>query len=281
MEANPHAIPRQCGAFTLIELLVVIAIIAILTSLLLPALAKAKSKAHGIVCINNQRQLQTAWLMYAHDHDDQVPANSGGSDNARNWGDWVDGYMAYETISFVDRTLQSESTNGPLMLLEGPGRIGPYMRNFRSYKCPADQSYIILSGTRHPRVRSYSVNLYVGDRGTAATVSDQTSALIFLRLSDFSRFSPSKAFTFIDEQEDSIGTSTFFTYRSPRGSEGWSSLPASRHAGGANLAFADGHVELHKWKDPRTTIPVRRSYFLSDSQPNNEDCVWLTQHATN
>jgi prepilin-type processing-associated H-X9-DG protein len=86
---------------------------------------------------------------------------------------------------------------------------------------------------------------------------------------------------FIDEHEDTIDNSLFGLAIRMLGPEtGWNfNLPASRHLDSAVLSFADGHVESHRWRDPRTLKPVNGSPTV-DHSPDNKDTIWLFQRAT-
>jgi len=265
--------------FTLLELLVVIAIIAILSALLLPVLSKSKQKAWQSVCSNNTHQLQLGWLMYANEHSDNLPPNAVGLDHGQTLDNpgWVAGDMWFNSDGY-DVT---ESTNTDFLV--GPeyapfGSIGIYVKNAAVYHCPADRSTVIVGGKVLPRVRSMSMNAFMGAHQPLA----ETQFRHFQKLSQIIAPGPSEAFVFIDEREDSINDGLFAIDAQSR--YDIIDYPSSYHDGGACISFADGHSDYHKWLEPTSNPPLVPGQRLpggsKPTSPNDRDLAWLIQHST-
>jgi prepilin-type N-terminal cleavage/methylation domain-containing protein/prepilin-type processing-associated H-X9-DG protein len=281
--------PVSSCAFTLIELLVVIAIIAILAALLLPALTKAKTKAQGIMCMSNMKQLTLAWISYAHDNSDRIPYASPKyalltgelPDPSTDPYVWVTGLLDFKPGNPSNWDVTRDIQKSPLW---------PYCGKATGiWKCPADHSTIIpdsgpFAGCRVPRVRSMSLSIWLG--GFAGMLVNAGSAGIasppwrlYLRLTEVLDPGPCRTLLYGDQREDTINYGNFAIDMTgfpdqPSKTRFRMDVPASYHNRAGGLSFVDGHAEIHRWKDPRTWAGQRGIL------QNNPDIVWLQERAT-
>jgi prepilin-type N-terminal cleavage/methylation domain-containing protein len=219
-------------AFTLVELLVVIAVIAILAGLLLPVLSSAKDRSRRVICLNNQRQLDLGWQMYADENGGILASNAwayrSGLVTESPSNSWVTGNAGLDTNT-------STITDGT---------IYTYVKEIQPYKCPSDRSLVF--GTTVPILRTYSLSCYMG--GPPADAA-QFGVQPLHRMNQIRN--PSQSLTFLEEDDSSLDDGHFLY--SPA-IDNWLNVPTWAHQSGAVLVFADGHGEFWKWQSALPTI---------------------------
>jgi prepilin-type processing-associated H-X9-DG protein len=274
-------------AFTFVELLVVIATLGLLAVMLLPALAKTGTNTQAFQCLNNLRQIQHGWLIYSTDNNDLIDPNAGQGNLQVSLlpNPYTDPGNPENQWIYGDMQKPSAAVNTNFLVL---GLIFPYVQNVAAFKCPADPRTAYwglppplgLGGP--PTVRSISMNGYMNpikDKIQTSYAPLNTAYKIFKKQSDIAVMGAANCWVLLDENPWSINDSWFVADPSPFASS-WVDKPATYHNNACGLSFADGHTELHKWRDQNlinyagpinTGVPVQHGVG---------DLTWLGQRTS-
>lgn len=222
-----------------------------------------RTAAEAAGCANNLRHLSQAWLAHGAENPRLLGnPQTGDLAVARRESAWAAGWLTWGLA--IDNISTSNLQMPPFVPYSG--------RDTSVFRCPSDR-YVSptqeAAGWRH-RARSYSMNGYVGP-GSESWVAG------FRKFSQMAHFvDPAGTFVFVDEHPDSINDPFFACDPTGRTVP---DVPASLHGRGANLSFADGHVERRVWVGARFVLPVRFNLPFVSGNPD-ADSRWLGERAS-
>jgi len=231
--------------------------------------------------------------MYDDDNRGHFPPNvAGQTDPGLNW---CKGWMSFGAND-------TDNTNYTLMVGNPKALMGNYVKNYQVYKCPADQSTVLIGTARYSRVRSVSMSQAVGcdeSGGAGSTVGQWTKSVAnggdyaqFIKDSDYGKLSASMLWVFVDENPDSVNdVGLGFQMPATLSATAWVDIPGDLHNFACGFGFADGHAEIHKWLDGRSHFPTLYTGYLYLGTPpsggapphwqaNNQDIWWMAQRTS-